>query len=98
MAKILSTLIFAAVVSVANAQIIPLGELCSGIAGPIYGTCTSGTICCAVGPDRSLCAAVSSCPSQFVPVNGLCSGIAGPSPYPCWPGTTCCNISPDNSV
>ncbi|KAF9482327.1 hypothetical protein BDN70DRAFT_875240 [Pholiota conissans] len=77
---------------------IPVGGLCAGIAGPLPTPCVYGSICCPVGPDRSLCAAVSTCPSQFVPVGGLCSGIAGPSPFPCFPGTTCCTLSPDNAV
>ncbi|KAF8190551.1 hypothetical protein BJ912DRAFT_1041986 [Pholiota molesta] len=77
---------------------IPVGRLCSGIGGPLPMPCTYGSICCPVGPDRSLCTAVSTCPSQFVPIGGLCSGIAGPSPYPCFPGSTCCYSSPDHAI
>ncbi|KAF8155815.1 hypothetical protein B0H34DRAFT_510708 [Crassisporium funariophilum] len=98
MLRILVTFTIAALAALQlNAQTIPVGGLCSGIAGPT-GTCVSGSRCCYVSPDQALCAAVSTCPSQFVPVGGLCSGIAGPSPYPCYPGTTCCNISPDQSI
>ncbi|KIM47060.1 hypothetical protein M413DRAFT_440605 [Hebeloma cylindrosporum] len=98
MFKLAIYLAFAAFASEAvHAQTIPVGELCSGIAGPLPTPCAAGSVCCPVGPDRSLCAAVYTCPSQFVPIGGTCSGIGGPSPYPCFPGTTCCNISPDNS-
>ncbi|KDR80319.1 hypothetical protein GALMADRAFT_153960 [Galerina marginata CBS 339.88] len=81
-----------------SSQTIPVGGLCAGIAGPVSGHCASGSTCCSVGPDRSLCAAVTICPSQFIPVGGTCSGIAGPSPFPCFPGTVCCNLGPDHSV
>ncbi|KAF5316676.1 hypothetical protein D9619_006222 [Psilocybe cf. subviscida] len=41
---VLKSVIFATVVvTFANAQIIPLGGTCNGIAGPIYGTCITGT-------------------------------------------------------
>ncbi|KAF5310706.1 hypothetical protein D9619_008131 [Psilocybe cf. subviscida] len=62
------------------------------------GTCVSGSICCNVAPDLSLCAAVSSCPSSFIAPGGLCAGIAGPLPNPCYPGYKCCYSSPDNAT
>ncbi|KAF9568292.1 hypothetical protein CPC08DRAFT_702720 [Agrocybe pediades] len=81
--------------ALAYGKTIPVGGLCAGIAGPVAGSCVSGSRCCNVSPDQSLCAAVTTCPSQFVPVGGLCNSIAGPSKFPCFPGTTCCITSPD---
>ncbi|KAH6918025.1 hypothetical protein BKA70DRAFT_1245971 [Coprinopsis sp. MPI-PUGE-AT-0042] len=97
------TLVYIALVTFAAqrvAAVIPVGGLCSGIAGPIPDRCEKGSVCCVVGPDRSLCTVTGGrkCPSHFIEEGGLCAGIAGPSPYPCIAGTTCCYLSPDNAV
>ncbi|KAF6744674.1 hypothetical protein DFP72DRAFT_927858 [Ephemerocybe angulata] len=86
--------------AVTSPTVIPVGGLCSGIAGPVQDTCVKGSTCCFVSPDQSVCAVVEGekCPDHFIPEGGFCAGFAGPLPFPCVPGTTCCYLFPDQAV